>query len=115
MESGRMPLPAARHTYFYVGATRNHRSRAATCADPQIGGVLRRRALPPRQVGDGVESAVRCRHFRSILAATCTPPQSRQTHGDPAGQCAVPPCEVAQGIPAQESPMVTVYACAVGT
>lgn len=99
-----MPLPTARHALPHVGAAGAERPGVATCAHPQIGGLLRRGQPQKRSVGDAARIGVQRRDLRGVSEAIASPSCQRQTAGAHCGQRAVPPFAYARAITAKISP-----------
>jgi len=91
MEFRRMPLPAARHTLSYVGATRRQESHPAACAHTQVRGVLWRSQYWYRQTGHGLRTDIQWRILPALLDTPAQAPLPRQAPRIGAGQRQVPP------------------------
>lgn len=103
MESGRMPLPAARHALPHVGSARGQRPRINPCPHTQIDSLLRRGELGNREIRIQPMRHVRCQNIRIISQSAAAPTHARQAHGDRLGQRPVPPRQVTRAIPAKAS------------
>ena len=96
-----MSLSTARLPSTHVDTARNQGSGLATCADPQIRGVLWRGEFKHRQVCACNVQRVQCRNVPGLSQEIIAAPLSRQTHGDCAGQRQISPRRFADTFPAQ--------------
>ena len=103
MESGRVPLPTARHTLPNVGSPRGQRPGVDPRAHAQIDSLLWRGELGDREIRIQLVRHVRRQNIRDISQVTTAPPHARQTHGNRLGQRPIPPRQVTRAVVAKAS------------
>src|SRR5277367_266305 len=81
-----MSLPATRLALPHVGTARNQGPHLATCADPQVGGLLWRRQLAQWSVRSHDVRDFQRRHVPELSPASAAPADSGTAHDAGTGQ-----------------------------
>ncbi|SRR6266404_640567 len=84
-----MSLPTARFALSHVGTAGNQGPHLAACADPQVGGLLRRRQLGNRSVRTHDVSDLQRRDFPHFPQALAAPTNARTANDRRARQCPI--------------------------